>query len=101
MTVYNITLKVSPEIEKQWLLWQTQEHIPDVMASGCFTDHKFFRLLEQDESEGATYVVQYFAPSLEDYERYINQVAPVMRQKLLDKWGNKIIAFRTVMQVVN
>ncbi len=101
MTVYNITLKVSPEIEKQWLLWQTQEHIPDVMASGCFTDHKFFRLLEQDESEGATYVVQYFAPSLEDYERYINQVAPVMREKLLDKWGNKIIAFRTVMQVVN
>lgn len=101
MIVYNITIKVIPEIEKEWVNWQKEEHIPDVMSSGEFTDHKFYKLLEQEENEGVTYVVQFFAPSQEHYDRYINGHAPNLRKKTLDKWGNKFIAFRTVMQVVN
>lgn len=101
MIVYNITIKIIPEIEKEWVKWQKEEHIPDVLASGQFTDHKFYKLLEQEESEGVTYVVQFFAPSQEHYDRYINESAPKLRKKTLDKWGNKFIAFRTVMQVVN
>jgi hypothetical protein len=78
-----------------------EEHIPEVISSGQFTEHRFYRLLEQDEAEGITYVVQYFAPSLEHYNQYINESAPLLRQKALKKWGDKFIAFRTIMQVVN
>jgi Domain of unknown function (DUF4286) len=101
MIVYNITIKIVPEIEEEWVRWQKEEHIPDVMSSGQFTDYKFYRLLEQNESDGITYIVQYFAPSLENYHRYINETAPLLRQKALDKWGNQFIAFRTVMEVVH
>ena len=64
MIVYNITIKIEPSIEKDWIDWQKKEHIPDVMATGLFTGFKFFRLLEADETEGITYVVQYFSSSL-------------------------------------
>ena len=101
MIVYNITLKVASSIEDQWVTWMKEEHIPEVLSSGQFTEHKFYRLLEQDDIEGITYVVQYFAPSMEHYTQYINQVSPLLRQKALKKWGDKFIAFRTVMQVVN
>jgi len=101
MVVYNITLKIIPHIEKEWVAWMKEEHIPEVMSSGQFTEHRFYRLLEQDEAEGITYIVQYFAPSMEDYNQYINKSAPLLRQKALKKWGDKFIAFRTVMQVVN
>jgi uncharacterized protein DUF4286 len=100
MIVYNITIKILPEIEKEWIAWQHQEHIPEVMASGCFTDHRFYRLLDEDE-EGITYVVQYFASSLENYHRYSSENAESLRQKAFKKWGNQFIAFRTVMQVVS
>ncbi len=101
MFVYNITVKVIPEIEKDWIEWQRKEHIPDVMASGCFKEYKLFRLLEQEEEDGITYVVQYFASSLDDYTRYIEETAPLLRKKARDRWGNKFIAFRTVMEVVH
>jgi hypothetical protein len=48
-----------------------------------------------------TFVVQYFAPTLDNYHRYIEAYAPELKQKAFDKWGNRFIAFRTVMQVVD
>lgn len=101
MFVYNITIKIVPDIENEWIRWQKQEHIPEIMSSGQFSGYKFYKLLEQDETEGITYVVQYFAVSIENYEQYLEKFAPVIREKALKKWGDKFIAFRTVMQVVN
>jgi hypothetical protein len=101
MIVYNITIKIVPGIEKEWVRWQQEEHIPDVMSSGQFTDHKFYRLLEQNEPDGITYIVQYFASSIENYDRYINETAPLLRQKAFNKWRDQFIAFRTIMEVVH
>ena len=100
MIVYNITIKISPDIEGVWIEWQKQEHIPDVLSTGSFTDHKFFRLLDQDETDGITYVVQYFASSIEKYNNYIEKFAPLLREKALAKWGDRFIAFRSIMELV-
>lgn len=100
MIAYNITIKLLPQIEKEWVAWQRNEHIPEMLASGCFTDYKLYRLLEQDESDGLTYIIQLFASSIEQYQAYIDKHADSLRKKALDKWGNRFIAFRTVMQVV-
>ena len=101
MIVYNITIKITPAIKNDWLQWQLEEHIPEVMNTRLFTDYKFFHQLEQEEEEGITYIVQYFATSLENYERYISEFATALREKTLAKWGQQFIAFRTVMEVVN
>ena len=101
MFIYNITIKIETGIEKEWIEWQQKEHIPDVMASGLFSDYKFFRLLEQDETDGITYVIQYFTSSIENYKKYIEKFAPLLREKAFLKWGNQFIAFRTIMQAVN
>jgi hypothetical protein len=34
------------------------------------------------------------------YNNYIEKFAPAMRQKSFDKWGDKFISFRSVMQVI-
>lgn len=99
--VYNITIKVEPQIEAAWRKWQIAEHIPEVMATGLFTEYKFFRLLDQDESEGITYVIQYFASSLADYKKYIKDFSTSLRKKSFERWSNQLIAFRTVMEIVN
>lgn len=100
MIVYNITIKILPHIEKEWIKWQKDEHIPDIMASGNFLEYKFYKLLDEDD-EGITYVLQYFATSPEQYHEYINKSAPILREKAIKKWGDKFIAFRTVMQAVD
>lgn len=100
MIIYNVTIKVEESIASAWLDWLLNEHIPEVMSTGCFSSHKVVRLLEVDETEGPTYAIQYNADSKADYNRYIQLHAPGMRQKSFDKWGNSFIAFRSVMQVV-
>src|SRR3982074_3175114 len=101
MIVYNITMKVPPSIEKEWLEWEKNEHIPEVMQTGLFTDFKLFHLLEQDESEGKTYVLQYYASSLKNYQQYLEKHVPLLREKITDKWGDRFSSFGTIMEIVN
>ncbi len=101
MFIYNVTIKVEGSIKDEWLLWLKEEHIPEVIKTGCFTGATILQLLETDDTEGPTYAIQYRARSKSLYNRYIEKFAGNMRQKSLDKWGNKFIAFRSVMQVVN
>jgi hypothetical protein len=100
MIIYNVTIKVAAAIADQWLKWLLEEHIPDVMQTGCFSSHKVVRLLEVDDTEGPTYAIQYNAESKADYNRYIEMYASVLRDKSYQKWGDRFIAFRSVMQVV-
>lgn len=101
MIIYNVTVKVDHSIRQPWLQWLKEEHIPGIIATGCFTHAVILHLPESDDEEGVTYAIQYHATDAASYNRYIEQFADVFRQKGLDKWGNKFIAFRTVMQVVN
>ncbi len=101
MIIYNVTTKVSHTIHTDWLLWMKNEHIPSVMESGCFTKQVFVRLLEIDEEDGPTYAVQYHAASKEDYNKYLQNYAPGLREATLKQWGNQIIAFRSIMQLVH
>lgn len=100
MIIYNVTIKLDESIHAAWLEWLQQIHIPEVIATGCFTKASILRLVEVDDSEGPTYAVQYHAESKALYNRYIENHAPEMRQRSFDKWGNRFVAFRSVMQVV-
>jgi hypothetical protein len=98
--VYNITIQVDPKFEQEWLQWQQKEHIPDIMATGMFSEWKIYHLLGQDETEGITYVIQYFADTFDNCERYLQNHAPLLREKALQRWGDRFIAFRSVMELV-
>ncbi len=56
MFIYNITIKVNNAILKEWMKWQMEEHIPEVMSTNLFDQYKFFRLLNQDDTEGPNFV---------------------------------------------
>lgn len=99
MIIYNVTVKVDTAIAKEWVHWMKQEHIPDLMKTGLFVDYRLCRLLEQDETEGITYTAQYFCDSLEHYNTYISEHAQKMREKGFERFGNRFVAFRTVMKV--
>lgn len=98
--IYNVTIKVESAIAGNWLHWLKTEHIPDVTSTGCFSHAVVLRLLETDDREGPTFAVQYFADNRENYNRYISQFAEEMRDRSFKKWGNRFIAFRSVLEVV-
>src|ERR1700712_935908 len=98
MLVYNLTIKVNIDIADQWLQWQIEEQIPEIMATKLFIKNSFFKLLEQDDSDGPTYILQFVTDNREKYNTYTNRYAPYLREKAFHKWGNKFVVFRTLMQ---
>lgn len=101
MFVYNSSIKINKEISLQWLQWQREEHIPEIMQTGLFTETKLFELLEPNEEEASTFVIQYFADSRENYNKYIKQFSNNFKQKAFKKWGDNFIAFTTFMKSVH
>jgi len=100
MIVYNISSKVRWEILEDWLSWHLEEQVPAVLTTGSFDSYRFFRLLEQDEEEGPTFITQYFTTSLERYRQFTAGFAVTFRQAGQEKWGDAFISFYTLMESV-
>jgi hypothetical protein len=99
--LYNITTLVVHPIAKDWLRWMKEKHIPEIMCSGCFLEYRLLQLKEQDETEGLTYSLQLLAGNKDEYERYLREFAPALREDARQPWGENALSFRTLMQVVN
>ena len=101
MLLYNVTIKAENNIAEAWLQWMKDEHIPDVINTGCFIKATLCKLLEVDDEDGPTYTVQYHASAYSNYDRYLKEYAGEMRKKVMEKWGNNLVIFRSLMQIVH
>lgn len=99
MIIYNVTLNVDLEVHEAWLHWMRTVHIPEVMATGLFLDHRFCRVLAEDEG-GITYAVQYTCADMDTYERYRTGHAPRLQAETQKAFGGRFVAFRTLLEVL-
>jgi hypothetical protein len=100
MIVYNVTTKVNRSIAESWLAWHTTKHIPETIATGLFDDFSIYRLLEQDDADGPTFITQYFTTTVERYIQYRDEFLQQEEEQAYSKWGDGLASFRTIMQSV-
>jgi hypothetical protein len=99
MVLYSVTVNVVDEIHEEWLTWMREKHVPDVMNTGCFSMHKIMRLKEPKQ-DGHTYSFQYYCESHEKLNEYQKNFALALRLEVEQKYGNKFLAFRTILDVI-
>ena len=99
MILYNVTVAVDQSIQEDWLVWMKNEHIPRVMSTGMFIESRMFKVLLEKE-DAITYAVQYTAKSIADLQQYLARFAPQLQQESIDRYPNKIGAFRTVLEEI-
>lgn len=100
MILYNVTVNVDKETEKEWLSWMKEVHIPDVLATGMFLDNKMYRILHDSEDGSINYSVQYFAESMDKLNNYIQVFSKKLQQDVQVKFKDKVVSFRTLLQAV-
>ena len=101
MIIYSVTVNVEPDIHDDWKDWMVSKHIPDVMATGFFVEHRMSRVLTTQEDEtGHTYNIQYTCESMETLENYQEQHAPALQQEHTSRYEGKFVAFRTLLELV-
>lgn len=101
MILYNVTCNVEHAIEEAWLQWMLEIHIPEVMETGCFSDFRVAKILNNQEGDtGVNYSIQYTTDSLDTYEKYKTEFGPALQKKTLEKYGEKVLAFRTLLELI-
>ncbi|GMQ31417.1 DUF4286 family protein [Algoriphagus confluentis] len=100
MILYNITINVTPDIEEDFLSWMRSTHIPEVLETGIFHDHKFLRLLHESEDGSTNYCIQYFTHSMEQMMEYEKKHAALLRAKTQERYRDKAVAFRTLLETI-
>ncbi len=100
MILYNVTIKIDWPIHEEWLQWMKEVYIPGMLSTGFFIDYRTLRLLLVDDSDGPTYAIQYYASSLDDYKQFAECHSNIQSRKEFDKWGDKMVTFGTIMEVV-
>ncbi len=101
MIIYNVTINIEDDAHDAWLSWMKETHIPQVMQTGMFVDYSFSKLLDrQDDETGTTYVIQYLANTMADYETYQAEYAPGLQAETRKYFDGKFVAFRTLIERV-
>ncbi|MGQ0828114.1 MAG: DUF4286 family protein [Bacteroidota bacterium] len=99
MIIYNVTVNIDNDVREEWLQWMKNKHIPDVMATGYFSEYKICKVLVEEE-QGTTYSIQYTCAGMKDLEEYRSKHSPRLQKDVSDKYGDKLIAFRTLLEVI-
>jgi hypothetical protein len=100
MIVYNVTVKVDLAIHELWVKWMKEDHIPKVMDTGCFTGYKMYRIMEENQSDGMTYAIQYFAADVSNYFDYKEKFAENLQKEFRETWPEKFSIFRTLLREI-
>jgi hypothetical protein len=100
MILYNVTIKINKVLEEEWINWMLTVHIPDVMNTGLFVDHKVCKILHDDNDGGVSYAFQYFCKDMSTFQEYQAKHAKALQNDHSDRYNNQYVAFRTIMEVI-
>ena len=77
------------------------KHIPEILATKKFSSARIVKVLIEEEMGGTTYSVQYTTDSKATLQKYYDEDAPAFREEGLQLFGDKMLAFRTELELVS
>lgn len=98
--IYNITYSMASSFHEEWMGWLKNIYIPAMEASGCFYKTVVLKL-RSDDAGSLTYAVQFYAAGEEDYQRFNNMHKSSIEQSRSNRWGEEVLFFTTVLEVVH
>ena len=99
MIIYNVTCNVEKSISEEWLRWMKKVHIPKVMECGLFASAQINKVITSSD-DGVSYAIQYNCSSIKDLHQYQIQCSSDLQQEHSDRYGTKVVAFRTMLEVI-
>ncbi len=100
MLVYNVTVSINKTVEADWVKWMKESHIPNVLNTGLFAGHQFYKVLSHDDPTTSSYCTMYFTPTLDSFEKYLNEFAQSLRHEVDQRYAGQYAAFRTLLEDV-
>lgn len=100
MIIYNVTCSVDREIAEEWISWMKDKHAPALIKTGLFVEFRILKVLTHDDPDTLSFAVQYYSRSVNDVNEYLEKHAIGLRDEVQARYGEKVIAYRTLLEEV-
>ncbi|HEX6574504.1 MAG TPA: DUF4286 family protein [Gemmatimonadaceae bacterium] len=94
MILYSVVAEVPDDLAGDYEPYMVDRHIPDLMLTGLLAGASFLR---GDENR---YRVDYRFQSRDEYDRYIAEHAPRLREHFNEHFNGRVKTSRTVWETV-
>lgn len=99
MIIYNITVKINPEVHDEWLNWMKTVHMPKVMLTERFQSNQIAKVLGQNETDGITYAIQYVCADMKTLHQYTITESPALEKEHLERYPDKFVFYTTLLEI--
>ncbi len=82
-----------------WQAFFLEQHLDDLVHTGCFTHYEFKKLLG-DDPMSSYFVADYYFETMEDLDRYNAQHAASLKQDVVKRFSGKFQSERSIYQVL-
>ncbi len=103
MIIFNTTYCVSQKAYANFLKWLKENHLPQTLASGFFTDAKVSRVLmedSEDETEQHSISVQLTATDLDAVAAWHEKHGDLFRMEVSSLFSEEVLYFSTFMETI-
>jgi len=100
MILFNVTYGIDKEVEVEWVAWMKETHIPKVLNTGLFEGYRFYKVLTHEEENSSSYCIQYFTPTINHFNKYLEEFANSLMEEHRQRFRDKHVAFNTLLEEV-
>ena len=99
MILVNLTLKIDPAFRQAMMAFIRETYLPAQLAQEAVLDGRLFRLLDQDESDGLTEVLQLTLQDEAAYRSWLEQPSNQLHEQLGPRFKDTYVSFQTAMEL--
>ena len=101
MVVYKVIIQIEKKIEKEWLKWMYDVHIPEIMDLKIIYKSRLFSIIKIREEEFSSYCIEYYCRSENQYNIYKEKYSKDLQIKHLEKFKGKFNGKRLILSLKN
>ena len=100
MLIYNTTYHVEEDQEKYFLIWIQEYYFPEIEKNGILHVPRILRVLSHREEGSACFSVQFEVEDSALLHRWHCEQGVKLNDELLRIFGDKVVGFPTLMEVI-
>ena len=100
MLIFNTTYHVEEDQEKYFLIWMQEYYLPEVEKKGMLHAPRIARVLSHREEGSSCFTVQFEVEDSAKLHRWHREQGVLLNEELKKVFGEKVIGFPTLMEVI-
>lgn len=100
MIIYNVTVNLHDSVHEDWLIWNKEIYIPQMIAKGGFERARMVKVIAEQNSEN-TYSIQFEAANQEILNQFKKNHSHDFDALALNKYGELMLTFKTELEFIS